>query len=359
MTTSVMIMAGGTGGHVFPALAVACALRDLGHEVSWLGTERGIEARVVPEAGIEIDWLSVSGLRGKGLKSLLLAPFMLLKACWQAFSILRQRKPDVVLGLGGFVAGPGGLMARLRGLPLVIHEQNRVPGTTNRLLSMIATKVLEAFPDSFDKEKQAICTGNPLRKEIEALALTSAKTDGETNKLHLLVLGGSLGAAILNETVPAALDKLSNRENIEVRHQSGERTIDQARKAYDKVNIDATICPFIEEMAEAYRWADLVICRAGAMTVSELSAAALPGIFVPLPHAIDDHQSANARYLSNAGAAIIIPQRELSAQNLADKLGELMTNPARLVEMGKQAACMAKVDATSRVAEICLEEAAL
>lgn len=357
MSVNVMIMAGGTGGHVFPALAVAGALRDLGHEVSWLGTEQGIEARVVPEAGIEIDWLSVSGLRGKGLRSLLSAPFMLLKACWQAFVILRQRKPDVVLGLGGFVAGPGGLMARLSGLPLIIHEQNRVPGTTNRMLSMIATKVLEAFPESFEMKKQAICTGNPLRKEIEALALNSSKK--ENKRFHLLVLGGSLGAAVLNETVPAALNRLSNLENIEVRHQSGERTINQARKAYDNVNVDVTICAFIKEMAEAYRWADLVICRAGAMTVSELSAVSLPGILVPLPYAIDDHQSANARYLADVGAAIIIPQCELSTQNLADKLGGLMANSERLLEMGREAARMAKIDATSRVVDVCLEEGSL
>jgi UDP-N-acetylglucosamine--N-acetylmuramyl-(pentapeptide) pyrophosphoryl-undecaprenol N-acetylglucosamine transferase len=350
-----MIMAGGTGGHVFPALAVAKYLRDAGHQVSWLGTKKGIEARVVPEAGFPIDWLSVTGLRGKGILSLVLAPFMLFKACWQASRIIRQRKPDVVLGLGGFASGPGGLMSWVHGKPLVIHEQNRVPGTTNRLLKKLAKRVLEAFPNSFEKQVNAIFTGNPLRKEL----LEDLKDIAESNRsgMHVLVVGGSLGASVLNEIVPSALKILQDDVSLEVIHQAGEATIDIAISKYKEAGVSADIRPFIDDMQEAYQWADVVICRSGAMTVSELAMMGLPSILVPLPHAIDDHQTKNAKYLSEGGAAVLIPQPQLTAEALSDVLKSILSNQEKLSSMQQKARSLAKPEATELVANTCLEVA--
>jgi UDP-N-acetylglucosamine--N-acetylmuramyl-(pentapeptide) pyrophosphoryl-undecaprenol N-acetylglucosamine transferase len=347
-----MIMAGGTGGHVFPALAVAHYLRDAGYQVTWLGTKKGIEARVVPEAGFDIDWLSVSGLRGKGALSLLLAPFMLLKACLQASKIIRLRQPDVVLGLGGFASGPGGLMSWLHRKPLVIHEQNRVPGTTNRLLKSIAKRVLEAFPNSFEKQVGAIFTGNPLRKE-----LLNAKVNDKKAKTNILVVGGSLGASILNQVVPAALKDLQAELGLKVIHQAGKATIETAISAYKEASVEADVKSFIEDMKQVYQWADVVICRAGAMTISELAMMGLPSILVPLPHAIDDHQTKNAAYLADADAAILISQAELTAMSLTQTIGDLLTNPQRLDDMAEKASSLAKPDATQQVANICLEVA--
>lgn len=352
MVVRIMIMAGGTGGHVFPALAVAHRLRDAGHMVSWLGTKKGIEARLVPEAGFPIDWLSVSGLRGKGLLSLLLAPYMLLKACWQASIIIRQRQPDVVLGLGGFASGPGGLMSWVHGKPLVIHEQNRVPGTTNRLLKRIATRVLEAFPNSFDQASGALFTGNPVRKE---LIEDTAEKKHTANKI--LIVGGSLGASILNEIVPSALKELQADYDLEVIHQAGKATIARAEVAYQKAQVKADIRPFIEDMKRVYQWADIVICRAGAMTISELAIMGLPSILVPLPHAIDDHQTKNATYLSDQGAAVLLRQSELTTETLSNTLRALLSQPERLAEMGSKARSLAKPEATQLVADTCLEVA--
>ena len=350
MAVRVMIMAGGTGGHVFPALAVAQYLEDAGHTVTWLGTRKGIEAKVVPAAGIEIDWLNVSGLRGKGALSIVFAPFMLIKACWQAYRIIKQRNPDVVLGLGGFASGPGGLVSWLLRKPLVIHEQNRVPGTTNRLLTKLATTVLEAFPKSYPADVKATFTGNPIRKQM--LDLSASGNKGHHN---VLIIGGSLGAAILNETVPKALALLSADININVIHQAGQRTYDEAVVNYKNANIDADIRAFIEDMKKVYEWADLVICRAGAMTISELAIAALPAILVPLPHAIDDHQTKNAEYLSDDSAAILMPQKELSAESLVSCLNDLLTDAERLTAMSVNAKKLAKPEATQLVANACLE----
>ncbi|MGR8941224.1 MAG: undecaprenyldiphospho-muramoylpentapeptide beta-N-acetylglucosaminyltransferase, partial [Gammaproteobacteria bacterium] len=280
MAKRIVIMAGGTGGHVFPALAVAESLLEKGWEVSWLGTRNGLEARVVPEHGIAIDWLSVAGVRGKGALSKFTAVFKLMKACLQAARLLKKRKPDVVLGMGGFVAGPGGLMARMLGIPLIIHEQNRVPGTTNRWLARLANRVLEAFPDSFDKTRQAICTGNPLRKKF----LSAAASDQGINErnLKILVVGGSQGAQRLNEIVPEAMAHL---KDIQVIHQTGSVMQEQVAARYRELGIHAEAKAFIEDMAQAYRWADLAVCRAGAMTISELAATGCPAILVPLPWA--------------------------------------------------------------------------
>lgn len=353
MVARVMILAGGTGGHIFPALAVAEELRSRGCELRWMGTQAGMEARLVPQQGIPIEWLSVAGFRGKGWRAKLQAPFKLLLACWQAGRILRRCKPDVVLGMGGFVAGPGGVMARLLGIPLVIHEQNRIPGTTNRLLVNYAKKVLEAFPGSFKSKAAAVCVGNPLRRAIvDAMEQEKPARDGVT---RLLVVGGSLGAKALNEIVPEALASASGK--FVIRHQTGQAMRAETEALYARLGVAAEVVAFIQDMAAAYRWADLAICRAGAMTVSELSAAALPAILVPFPHAIDDHQTANARYVSEVGAALLLPQSELTPQRLSAQLNALTQEPESLSAMSRKARSLARLDATQKVAEICLGEA--
>lgn len=353
MGKRIVIMAGGTGGHVFPALAVAQELMQRGWQVSWLGTRRGLESRVIPENHIEIDWLSVEGMRGKGVLARLSGVFKLFKACGEALLILRKRRPDVVLGMGGFVAGPGGLMSKVLGIPLLIHEQNRVPGTTNRLLVARAKKVMEAFPDSFSAQANAICTGNPLRTAfLEIFEKTLWRIDSD-RALRILVVGGSQGAKILNEVVPGALARLPS---VEVRHQSGAAMQEPVAKHYLDLGVDAQVFAFVDDMASAYQWADLVICRAGAMTVSEVAAAGLPAVFVPLPHAIDDHQSANARFLADAGAAVLLPQHELNEETLKQTIEKML--PA-LTEMAKASKKMAKLDAAMRVADLCEAEAGL
>lgn len=345
-----MIMAGGTGGHVFPALAVAENLRAKGWKVSWLGTEKGLENRVVPACNIEIDYLSVAGLRGKGISAKFKSVLLLFKACFQARKHLRHRKPDVVLGMGGFVAAPGGLMAKLLGIPLIIHEQNRVVGTTNRLLARFANQTLEAFPDSFPAKQKAICTGNPLRADFLNLPEKTAWLASE-RPLHILVVGGSQGAQILNQTVPQAIADL---ENVIVTHQTGDAMFDEVNAAYQSLNVSAEVLKFIEDMPAAYQWADLLICRSGAMTVSEVAAAGLAAIFVPLPHAIDDHQTANARYLTDAGAGILMMQKELTAQHLMSVIKQ--TNH-ELNAMATAAKNKARLDATEIVCACCIMEA--
>lgn len=344
----IVIMAGGTGGHVFPALAVAQSLMEKGWQVSWLGTQKGLEARVIPEHGIDIDWLAVAGVRGKGMLAKITAVFKLFKACLQAAQILRKRKPDVVLGMGGFVAGPGGLMAKLLGIPLVIHEQNRVPGTTNRLLAKLASRVLEAFPNSFAPKVKAECSGNPLRKAF--LQARVAKHPSE-NQINILVVGGSLGAQILNEIVPEAIALLSG---VKIKHQTGAVMCLQVTERYQTLGINAEVSAFIDDMVAAYQWADLVICRAGAMTVSEISAMGVPAIFIPLPSAIDDHQTANAHYLTDAHAGLLLMQKDLTAGQLAEKITQARQE---LTAMGLAAAQCARLDATEVVAQACIAEA--
>jgi len=349
MAKRIVIMAGGTGGHVFPALAVAEALLEKGWEVSWLGTRSGLEAKVVPEHGIAIDWLSVAGVRGKGALSKLTAVFKLVKACLQAARLLKKRKPDVVLGMGGFVAGPGGLMAKMLGIPLVIHEQNRVPGTTNRWLARLADRVLEAFPDSFAKKRQAICTGNPLRKKF--LSMHKERQDQAEQGLRILIVGGSQGAQRLNEIVPEAMARLTG---IQVLHQTGAAMQEEVAARYRDLGVNAEAKAFIQDMAEAYQWADLAICRAGAMTVSELAAVCCPAILVPLPWAIDDHQVANAHYLSDAGAGVILLQKDLTPETLAEAVSRMRAQLATMAAAAKQCA---RLDATEAVANYCIAEA--
>ncbi len=354
MGKRIVIMAGGTGGHVFPALAVAQLLLEKGWQVSWLGTEKGLEGRVIPEQGIEIDWLSVAGVRGKGWLAKIVAVLLLIKACTQALKILRKRKPDVVLGMGGFVAGPGGLMAKLLGIPLIIHEQNRVPGTTNRLLARIANRVLEAFPDSFNKQVNATFTGNPLRKQFLSCGGDLAKKSG----IKILVVGGSQGAQILNEIVPEAIAVLSSDATygnaVQVKHQTGTIMQDQVKSRYGALSVAAEVSAFIEDMVSAYQWADLVICRSGAMTISEVAATGVPAIFIPLPGAIDDHQTANAKYLADAGAGLILMQKDLNATTLVNCITKVIK---QLDVMSKIAKEYARLDATETVASVCMAEA--
>lgn len=358
MVKRIVIMAGGTGGHVFPALAVAQLLTEKGWQVSWLGTHKGLESRVIPEHGIEIDWLSVAGVRGKGLTAKITAVFMLLKAGVQAIKILRRRKPDVVLGMGGFVAGPGGLVAKLLGLPLVIHEQNRIPGTTNRLLARLADQVLEAFPGSFNAKIKAKCTGNPLRKQF-LTALENCRQQPE-KEVRILVFGGSQGAQILNEMVPEAIAEFQKSglatPSVQIRHQTGAAMLSQVESRYHALGIKAKTSAFIDDMVAAYQDADLVICRAGAMTVSEVAAMGIPAIFIPLPSAIDDHQTANARYLTDAGAGLLLMQNNLNPVILAEHITKALNN---LAVMSDAAQRCARLDATAVVADYCIAEAGL
>ncbi len=352
-----LIMAGGTGGHVFPALAVARALRDAGHEVHWLGTRQGIEADVIPAAGIPIHYIQVAGVRGKGLKTLLGAPLQILRAVLQAMRVMRELSPHVVLGMGGFAAGPGGVAAWLGRAPLVIHEQNSVAGMTNRLLAVIATRVLEAFEGAFGTLKRVRRVGNPVRSELRALPLPDQRILQHEGAPRFLVLGGSLGAVAINEIVPAALALLDASDRPEIWHQSGKRHIEATRKAYETAGVEAKVVPFIDSMESAYAWADLVLCRAGAMTVSELSVTGTGAIFVPFPHAVDDHQTGNARFLADVGGALLIQQSELTPASLAKQLQALLKDPDRLLAMARAARGRSIADATEQVAAICLEVA--
>ncbi len=352
-TPCILVMAGGTGGHVYPALAVAEALRAAGAGVVWLGTRAGLEARVVPAAGYPIEWLPVLALRGKGLARRIKAPFMLARALIAALAVLRRHRPRAVLGLGGYVTGPGGVGAWLLRIPLLIHEQNAIPGLTNRWLARLARVVMEAFPGSFPAAARAQHTGNPVRAAITQLPSRTA----HGGRPRLLVLGGSLGARALNRIVPEALAQLADNERPEVWHQTGGAHADEVPGFYAAAGVEARLAPFIEDMAAAYGWADLVLCRAGALTIAELACAGLPALLVPYPHAVDDHQTHNARYLSEHGAALLIPQQDLSAATLKETLRALLADPARLAAMAEAARARARPDATARVASLTLAAA--
>jgi UDP-N-acetylglucosamine--N-acetylmuramyl-(pentapeptide) pyrophosphoryl-undecaprenol N-acetylglucosamine transferase len=352
---TVLIMAGGTGGHVFPALAAARVLRERGYEPLWLGTQRGMEAKLVPQHQIPIEWITISGLRGKGVATVLLAPFKLLRAVWQSLLVMRRVRPSVVLGAGGFVSGPGGLAAWLSRRPLVIHEQNAIAGMTNRWLSRFARRVLEAFPNSFPARVKAECVGNPVRREIAALAAPEKRYADRKGALRVLVIGGSQGAARLNAVVPAAIAEIDVAMRPLVIHQAGERHIAQARELYAKYNVQADVRAFIDDMAEMYAWADLIVCRAGALTVSEIAAAGLPAIFVPFAAAVDDHQTRNAMFLVDAHAAVLIPESDLTPVRLSDELQTLLNaGRSRLADMATQARSLAKIDADVRLADACV-----
>ncbi len=355
MIGGVVVMAGGTGGHVYPALAVAEMLRDRGIDVSWLGSRDSFESRVVPEHGFDIQLIDIKGLRGSGVKRWLMAPLKLANALMQARAVLRRRRPQLVLGMGGFVAGPGGLMAKLLGIPLVIHEQNAVPGMTNSWLSRWAVRVFEAFPESFKSETGAVVCGNPVRGDIVALPDPVQRMRGREGQIRLLVMGGSLGAKALNECVPAVISTLDSSKRPIIRHQAGRDKADATRVTYQTLGVEAEVIPFIKDMAEAYAWADLVICRAGALTVSELTAAGIAAILVPYPYAVDDHQTRNAGYLVNANAAKLLPQSVLEKKGLSTELLKLFDSRELLVEMASKSRALAKPDATKVVADYCEE----
>ena len=350
MQRSIMIMAGGTGGHVFPALAVAQYLSAQGWRIVWLGARTGMEASLVPKHGYEMAWVRFSGLRGKGLLRVLALPANLLLAFWQSARAIFRHRPDVVLGMGGYISFPGGMMASLFGRPLAIHEQNSVAGLANKVLTRVADCVLQAFPDTLPGAR---ISGNPVRGDIVALAPPRTRAAGRSGRLKLLVLGGSLGAQALNETVPRALALLPEDVRPEVTHQSGTKHLDSMRKDYAAAGVRAEAVAFIDDMAGRYGEADLVICRAGALSVAELACAGVASILVPYPHAVDDHQTGNAKFLSARGAAILLPQTELSAERLADLLRGLTRE--QLLEMAEKARALGKPEATETVARACME----
>lgn len=349
MSRTILIMAGGTGGHIFPALAVAEKMRERGWRVVWLGNPEGMEARLVPQHGFEMVWVKFGALRGKGLLRKLLLPMNLLRGIWQAQKAIRQVQPNVVLGMGGYITFPGGMMAALLGRPLVVHEQNSVAGLANRVLAGVADHIATGFPEVL---KKGVWAGNPVRPEIAAMAPPAERFAGRDGALRLLVIGGSLGAQALNEIIPQGMALLGANELPQIVHQAGEKHIEALKANYAAVGLPAHCVSFIEDMAGAYEWADLVICRAGALTVAELAAAGVASILVPFPHAVDDHQTGNARFLVNVGGAFLLPQGELTPEAIA-----LIRNYSRgqLLEMAEKARSLAKPDATEEVANICAE----
>jgi len=349
---TLLVMAGGTGGHVFPGLAVAHALRDEGWRVVWLGNRTGMEATLVPKHDIPMEYIQFGGLRGKGLVTKLLLPLNLLRAFWQSVGALRRVKPDVVLGMGGYITFPAGMMASLLGRPLVLHEQNSIAGLANKVLAKVADRVLCAFPDTLPDSEW---TGNPVRAELASMPAPEARYDHRTGPLRILVVGGSLGAAALNDVVPKALALLPEATRPTVKHQAGVKQIDQLRANYTAAGVAGETVPFIDDMAAAYADADLVICRAGAMTVSEVAAAGVAALFVPFPHAVDDHQTTNAKFLSKQGAALLVQQNALTAEGLAQTIAGLTRG--QLKDMARTARSLAKPEATRRVAEICRQMA--
>jgi UDP-N-acetylglucosamine--N-acetylmuramyl-(pentapeptide) pyrophosphoryl-undecaprenol N-acetylglucosamine transferase len=353
----VLIMAGGTGGHVFPGLAVARRLLEKRVQVVWLGTRRGLEAHAVPASGLAIDmeWLTIQGVRRKGLLRWWLFPFTLLYSMAQAFRVLRRRKPDAVLSLGGFVAGPGGLMASLLGTPLVIHEQNAIPGMTNKWLAPLADRVLSGFPNAFGRHVVARPVGNPVRDEIAAIAPPEERLASRRGTLRLLIVGGSLGAKIFNEIVPESVQDLPAYVRLEIWHQCGRQHTESVQRAYG--DIPAKVTEFIDDMAQAYAWADVVLCRAGAMTIAEIAASGSAAILVPYLYAVDDHQTLNARFLSERDAAVLVPPAEFNSARVRELLSGFAGNRELLLKLARAARQLAVTDAAETVANICLEVA--
>jgi UDP-N-acetylglucosamine--N-acetylmuramyl-(pentapeptide) pyrophosphoryl-undecaprenol N-acetylglucosamine transferase len=380
---SVLIMAGGTGGHIFPGLAVADSLRRLGIEVRWLGARGGMECQRVPAWGIPLDVVDISALRGKGAARWLQAPWRLLRAVFQAAGLIAARRPACAISFGGYAAGPGGLAAKLRGVPLLVHEQNRVPGMTNRVLSRFAARVLQAFPGTWEERLSPVTCGNPVRQDLIALDPPERRLAGRSGPVRLLVTGGSQGSRALNSLVPEALRLGPAGRQIEIRHQCGRGWLEETTAAYRAAGIDvpvgaasaaisrnggsssaaeaaprrlvSEVSEFIEDMAAAYGWADVVVCRAGALTVSEVAAVGLAALFVPYPHAVDDHQTRNAEYLVERGAALLLPETGLGADRLAAQLDDLLGDRSRLIAMATRARAAAVPDSATRVADMCRE----
>lgn len=347
-----LIMAGGTGGHVYPALSVASELESRGHSVFWLGTHKGIESKLVPAAKIPLHEIQVTGIRGKGIKASLKAPLNLVRALAQSHRVIKKLSPKVVVGFGGFVAGPGGVAAKFARIPLVVHEQNARAGTTNKWLARIATKVLAAFPGAL---KAAAVVGNPIRGELVGAEVSPSADKLKQGRLNMLVIGGSLGATFLNNTIAKALSLIDEDDRPFVKHQCGERWLDDCSNVYAAEHVDAEVLPYIEDMANAYQWADFLVCRAGAMTVSEVAAAGVPALFVPFPYAIDDHQTANARWLVDGGAARLVQQSELTPERMKQEITFLLKSGEQLGEMGFKARALAITNATEQIANVCEE----
>jgi len=349
----VLIMAGGTGGHVFPALSVAKVLRDRGVPVVWMGVPGSMESRLVPANGFPIEWVRVKGIRGKGLTAWLMAPFRIVSAVVQAMAVLRRVRPRAVLGAGGYVSGPGGIAAWLLRIPLLIHEQNAIPGLTNRWLARIASQVLQGFPGSFDKSLGARFVGNPVRADIAAIPEPAVRFEGRSGRARVLVFGGSQGAQRLNLMVPLALSQLGPDRRPQVRHQAGERGVEAARDAYRQARVEADVTPFIEDMAAAYAWADVAVCRAGAMTIAELQAAGLGALLIPLPVATDDHQTKNAETMVHIGAGRVLQERDLTAESLSACIADLTADRDRMRRMATAARGARVTDAALQVANLC------
>lgn len=351
----VLIMAGGTGGHIFPGLAVADVLRQRNIPVRWLGAEGGMETHTVPQAGIDLDLVAITGLRGKGLMRWIRMPMMLLRAVWQARRLLENNRPGCAVSFGGYAAAPGGIAAWTKGIPVLVHEQNRVPGMTNRLLTRFSSRILQGFPGTFPEVMSPLDSGNPVRRDVAAIPPPDIRLSGRTGPVRVLVTGGSQGAKVLNEAVPSALKLLPATIAFEVRHQAGASRVEEAQNAYKEAGVQAEVKPFINDMAEAYTWADLVICRSGALTVAELAAAGVASVLVPYAHAVDDHQTRNAEYLSHAGAAQILPQASLDPQALENVLRPLLCDREKLFSMAKAARGQALPDAAEKVVDACSE----
>ena len=348
----VVIMAGGTGGHVFPALAVAEYLRTQGETVVWIGTRAGIEARVVPGANFAIEWLSIHGLRGKGMLTLIFAPFKLILACWQAYFMLLRLRPKAVLGMGGFVAGPGGLMAWMLKIPLFLHEQNSIIGLTNRLLSRFARRNYCGFPEIAKKIPRSEYIGNPVRAELTELPAPDIRLGAHVREsMNLLVIGGSLGAVSLNRELPLAVAQIDAEHRPGIKHQCGKNHLQTCEDNYKQARVKAEVVEFIDDMRSAYEWADLVVCRAGALTIAELTAVGIASILIPFPYAVDNHQYHNARFLEQFQAARILTEDELSAESLALLLLYFHQNRDELIAMSQRAHAQAKTDATERLGQ--------
>lgn len=360
MKPLVYVMAGGTGGHVIPALSVAQGLAEKGYAIRWLGTTSGIEAKLVPEAGFPIDWLNIGGVRGKNWFTRLLMPWRLTRAMFAARGYFARNKPSLVLGLGGYASGPGGLAARWLGIPLVIHEQNAIAGLTNRVLARIANQTLAAYLNAFPRTPQAFTVvGNPVRAQIVGMPGVMQRQIGSRGPARVLVLGGSLGAKALNDMMPSALSRVSQQLPISVWHQTGSKNLESTQSNYTQCKwadgSDYRVVPFIDDMAEAYAWADFVIARAGALTVAEISVAGIGALFVPFPHAVDDHQTHNAEPLVQSGAALLIQQREMNVERLVDSLIAVLSDSDRLREMAQAARERALPKATETMVRICIE----
>lgn len=349
MSKKIMIVAGGTGGHIFPGIAVANYLQEQGWQVVWLGTSDRMEADVVPRHGIDIRYIDVKGVRGNGIMRLLKAPFMVAKAILQARKVMKQEKPNVLLGMGGYVTGPAGVAAKLLGIPVLIHEQNAVAGLSNKLLAKIANQVMAAFPSAFDSARCKII-GNPVRSSV-----ATAQVEKDSECCNILVVGGSLGAKVFNDQLPDVFKTLAQESKLAIFHQTGKGHLAEVTKRYEKMALNAQVNEFIHDMDKAYAWADIVVCRAGALTVSEVAAAGKMAVFVPFPYAVDDHQTANANYLVAQQAALLIQQKDMTQDDLVALLKPYVQDKSRVLKMAEKAKAAAKLDATRDVANLCIE----